>query len=196
MNNNKIVKPISKFPLVVNLLGAPGSGKSTGAAYIFSMLKMSGINAELVTEFAKDKAWEHNDKAVENQSYVFGKQCYRMSRCANEVDVIVTDSPLFLSIIYNNDKRLTENFNKSVMDTFNSYNNLNILLQRTKPYNTSGRFQTELESDEVGVKIENALKEYCVPYTIFNGDIEDYNKIVNLIMDLLYRRGVESLYTE
>lgn len=196
MNNNKIVKPISKFPLVVNLLGPPGSGKSTGAAYIFSMLKMSGINAELVTEFAKDKAWEHNDKAIENQSYVFGEQYYRMSRCENEVDVIVTDSPLFLSIIYNRDKRSTENFNESVMDIFNSYNNLNILLQRTKPYEASGRFHTELESEEFGIKIENALKKYCVPYTVIDGDIEGYDKIVDLVMDLLYRRGVESLCVE
>lgn len=41
--------------LVVNMFGAPGAGKSTGAAYIFSKLKMAGVNAELVTEFAKDK---------------------------------------------------------------------------------------------------------------------------------------------
>lgn len=41
--------------LVVNLFGGPGSGKSTGAAYVFARLKMLGYNAELVTEFAKDK---------------------------------------------------------------------------------------------------------------------------------------------
>lgn len=40
---------------VINLFGQPGAGKSTGAAYIFSQLKLRGINAELVTEFAKDK---------------------------------------------------------------------------------------------------------------------------------------------
>ena len=44
--------------LVVNLFGVPGAGKSTGAAYIFSKLKLVGINAELITEFAKDKVWE------------------------------------------------------------------------------------------------------------------------------------------
>ena len=43
---------------IVNLFGAPGAGKSTGAAYIFSKLKLAGVNAELVTEFAKDKVWE------------------------------------------------------------------------------------------------------------------------------------------
>lgn len=46
--------------IVVNLFGAPGAGKSTGAAYIFALLKMAGVEAELVTEFAKDKVWEGN----------------------------------------------------------------------------------------------------------------------------------------
>ena len=79
--------------LVVNLFGTPGVGKSTGAAYIFSELKMRGINAELVTEFAKDKVWENNDEVFKNQAYIFGKQSYKMSRCRDKVDVIITDSP-------------------------------------------------------------------------------------------------------
>ena len=100
MKNNKITGPISKSPLVVNLLGGPGSSKSTSAALLFAILKRKDINAELVTEFAKSAAWENNVKAIENQAYVFGKQCYKMSRCADDVDVIITDSPLILSIIY------------------------------------------------------------------------------------------------
>lgn len=51
--------------LIVNLFGVPGAGKSTGAAYIFSRLKMLGINAELVTEFAKDKVWENNRRSIQ-----------------------------------------------------------------------------------------------------------------------------------
>ena len=50
-----------KKPIVVNLFGSPGAGKSTGAADVFSRLKKLGINAELVAEFAKDKTWEHNN---------------------------------------------------------------------------------------------------------------------------------------
>jgi len=44
--------------IVVNLLGSPGVGKSTGAAYIFAMLKFRDLNVELITEFAKDKVYE------------------------------------------------------------------------------------------------------------------------------------------
>lgn len=84
--------------LVVNLFGVPGAGKSTGAAYVFSMLKMRGINVEYIPEYAKDKVWEDNTEVFKNQAYVFGKQSFRMSRCKDKVDVIVTDSPLLLSL--------------------------------------------------------------------------------------------------
>ena len=98
--------------IVINLFGPPGSGKSTGAAEVFAALKKLGVNAELVTEFAKDKTWEHNATALGCQEYVFGKQSYRLARCRNDVDVIVTDNPLPLSLLYNQDANLGEDFNK------------------------------------------------------------------------------------
>lgn len=87
--------------IVINLFGAPGSGKSTGATYIFTALKLLGVNVELITEFAKDKVWGNNIEAINNQAYIFGEQSFRMSRCKDKVDVIVTDSPYYcqLSII-------------------------------------------------------------------------------------------------
>ena len=59
--------------IIVNLFGVPGAGKSTGAAYIFSKLKMRGIEAELITEFAKDKVCENSEKVFQNQAYIFGQ---------------------------------------------------------------------------------------------------------------------------
>ena len=53
--------------LIVNFFGPPGSGKSTAAAYVFSKLKMAGVNAEIVTEYAKDKVWEENNEVFKNQ---------------------------------------------------------------------------------------------------------------------------------
>ena len=165
--------------LVINLFGVPGAGKSTGAAYIFARLKMLGINTELVTEFAKDKVWENNTEVFKNQAYLFGKQSYRLSRCKDKVDCIVTDSPLPLSIFYNNDPSLTENFNKSVMDVFHSYNNINYLLLRTKPYNPTGRHQSEEESDALKEPMVKLLKKRNIPYFEINGEIEVYDKIIN-----------------
>ena len=152
--------------LVINLFGVPCAGKSTGAAYIFSQLKMKGVNAELVTEFAKDKVWEDNTEVFKNQAYLFGKQSYRLSRCRDKVECIVTDSPLPLSIFYNNDPSLTENFNKSVMDVFNSYNNINYLLLRTK-------------SDKLKAPMVSLLNDRNITYTEKTGDIEGYQQIID-----------------
>ena len=58
---------MEKSTIVVNLFAGPGAGKSTGAAYIFSKLKMAGVDAEYVTEFAKDKTWEENQKVLNCQ---------------------------------------------------------------------------------------------------------------------------------
>ena len=47
-----------KGALCVNLFGGPGIGKSTTAAGVFNLLKLHGIETELITEFAKDLVWE------------------------------------------------------------------------------------------------------------------------------------------
>lgn len=164
--------------IIINLFGAPGSGKSTGAAYIFSQLKMLGVDAELVTEFAKDKVWENNTEVLNNQTYVFGKQHFRISRCADKVDIIVTDSPLLLSAIYNHSELLGEEFNNLVAKIFKSYNSVNYFISRSKPYNPNGRLQTESESDEIANEIKALLGKYDVEYTEVSGNTTGYDKIV------------------
>ena len=175
--------------IIVNLFGVPGAGKSTGAAYIFSQLKMKGINAELITEFAKDKVWENNEKVFKNQLYLFGKQSFRISRVQDEVDVIATDSPLLLSILYNQTPILGENFNQLVYDVFNSYNNINYLIKRTKPYNPAGRLQTEEESNALAEPLISLLKKENINYKEITGDIEGYDKIVQEVLNIKETEG-------
>lgn len=171
--------------LIVNLYGAPGAGKSTGAAYVFAKLKMAGINAELITEFAKDKVWEESKEVFNNQAYIFGKQYFRISRCANKVDVIVTDSPLVLSIIYNNSEVLGEDFNKVVLNVMNSYNTQNYFINRAKKYNPKGRFQTEEESNELGKDIRGFLINEGIDFYEVAGDTTGYDFIVDNILKAL-----------
>ena len=180
-----------KKPIVVNLTGAPGSGKSTGAAKIFSELKMLGINCELVGEFAKDKTWEHNITALNCQEYVFGKQSYRLARCRDEVDVIVTDSPLPLTIIYTKDENIKEPLTKLVMTIFDSYDNINFFINRTKPYNPKGRNQTAEESDALSLDIKELYQRLNIPYTEITGDEEGYQKAIAKVVSKL---NVAKLY--
>lgn len=174
--------------LLINLFGAPGAGKSTGAAYIFSKIKMEGVNAELVTEYAKDKVWEKSEEVFNNQVYIFGKQYFRISRLEKKVDVVVTDSPLLLSAYYSDNPLLDGEFDALVNKIAKSYDCLNIFINRVKPYNESGRFQTEQESDLVGVELKEFLDENGVDYIEYDGCIESYNAIVELILSKLSQK--------
>lgn len=171
--------------ILVNLYGAPGSGKSTGAAYIFAKLKMAGVDAELVTEFAKDKVWEESKEAFNNQAYLFGKQYFRISRCADKVDVIVTDSPLPLSVFYNTTGTLGQEFNEMVIKVAESFNCKNYLLHRVKPYNPNGRFQNEEESDKLADDLWNFLMMWDIEFSQRDGNQEEYDYIVEEILEAL-----------
>ena len=175
--------------VLVNFFGVPGAGKSTGTAYVFSKLKMLGYNAELVDEFAKGKVYEENKEAFKNQAYIFGKQFYKITRCEEKVDVILTDSPLLLSVFYNNDKRLGEPFNEMVKNVSKGYDSLNYLILRTKKYNPKGRWQSEKESNALLPKMKELMNEVG-EYTAYPGDEEYYDKIVSEVDLYLRSKGV------
>ena len=181
--------------VVINLFGGPGTGKSTGAAYIFALLKMRGVNAELVTEFAKDATWEKNFTALSNQPYVFGKQVYRISRCIDKVDVVVTDSPILLSVIYNKDKRSANTFRNYVCDVFNGFTNFNYYLTRVKKYDPNGRNQTEEEADAISKQIKEFLDNNNIKHVNLFGNEEGYREIANNILISMgkepYTQGIE-----
>lgn len=180
---------MEKNTLIVNLYGGPGTGKSTGAAYIFSKLKMIGVDAEYVTEFAKDKVWENNTEAFKCQFYISGKQAFRISRCFGKVDVIVTDSPIRLGAIYANligRKQL----GLACVEEADQYrnNSIEVLLMRTKPYNPNGRNQTEDESKQIDGQIKDMLDAQAVPYVTYTGDQKGYDNVVDLVARYLNNR--------
>lgn len=173
--------------LIVNLYGAPGAGKSTGAAYIFSQLKMRGINAELVTEFAKDKVWEESKAVFQNQAYIFGKQYFRISRVQNQVDVVITDSPVLLSAFYADDPILGDEFDRLVTKVSESYDSMNVFINRTKPYNGAGRFQSEAESDAMVYALHSFLNAHGIACANYEGNVNGYDTLVSDILSRLNR---------
>jgi hypothetical protein len=139
----------------INLFGGPGCGKSTTAAYLFAALKERQYHAELVQEYVK--TWAHEGKRTESfdQIYLLGKQIRKEDVVLrNGVDIIVTDSPVWLSWFYYNLHEQQDSVSTAIYDicaAFDSkYPPLNLFLDRgSKTYNPKGRFQTEYEAREI-----------------------------------------------
>jgi len=171
-------------PLVVNFFAGPGAGKTTLAASVFSELKWCDINCEFATEFAKDLTWEERFNALENQFYVFGKQFHRINRLIDKVDVIITDSPLLLSIVYK-PEWINDCFDKVVLDTFSRFNNLNFFVDRVKQYNQEGRIQTEEEARKIDNAIETLLLKNDIPYYAIDGERSSVDFVIAKIFGRL-----------
>ena len=171
--------------ILVNLFGGPGCGKSTTAAGVFSLLKIHNVNCELVTEYAKDLTWEKRYKTLGNQYYVWGKQHHRLWRIKEEVDVIVTDSPTILGLIYG--KNTHESFANLVLASFNEFENMNYLLKRLKIYEPEGRNQTENESKSIDIKVIKLLLKYGIKYNIIPGTYIGINMITKNVLNRLER---------
>jgi len=170
--------------IVVNMFAGPGTGKSTAAAAVFSLLKMHDVNAELITEFAKDLTWEERFVTMNNQSYVFGKQHHKMWRVKDQVEVMVTDSPLLLGMIYGKDN--PDCFNEMILHSFNEFDNMNYFLMRVKSYNPKGRIQTEEKAKELDDEILFMLVDNGVRHKIVEGS---YGGINDIVVRVLRRLG-------
>lgn len=157
--------------IIVNLFGEPSVGKSTVALEVTARLKKQGIKAEYVSEFAKDKVWENNAEVFNCQEYILGNQSFKIKRLIDKVDVIITDSPLFLSIVYNEDPVLGNAFNDTVFNVFNQYRNLNFLLTRTHEFEAEGRIHDEKQSEEIRRKLIDTLWTYDVKYTALISEV-------------------------
>lgn len=168
---------------VINLFGGPGIGKSTLASYLFYKLKSDGYNAELVSEYAKELTWEENFDKLSDQLYVTAKQNRRLHRLEDKVDVVVTDCPILLGINYATPEYIGGTFVPMVYSLFDSYDNLNISLERVKPYMPKGRTQTESEARI----IDRNIKQILSPYEYISCDGWDIgiDNIYNIIKDQL-----------
>lgn len=148
--------------IVINLIGGPCSGKSTIASGVFHELKKLGINAELALEFAKDKVWEESFRTIDDQIYVFAKQYHKIWRLNEKVNVIITDSPLPISLYYM--KEPSEYFDKFVVEQYNKFDNLMFFIERGKDYQPEGRMQTEEEAKAIDGKIRKLMNKYSIPF--------------------------------
>lgn len=153
---------------VVNLFGGPGAGKSTTAAGLFCAMKHHGYRVELVTEYAKDIVWADRHKELNDQLYITAKQHHRIFLLKDKVEFCITDSPIVMSLVYS--RIMPSSFHPFVKDLFREYDNMAVMLNRTKPYVLFGRSQTEEEAKDLDRQIHTLVRTLVPPNKILTTD--------------------------
>ena len=148
--------------IVINMMGGPGSGKSTTASGIFYELKKLGYDCELVTEYAKDKVWDGSYETLKDQIYVFGHQYHRLWKLKGKVRFIITDTSLIFGIHYS--QYDSKRFNDFVIEAFSHFINLNYFIKRGNTFNDKGRIHDLKESIKADEIIKQIMKDYNIEY--------------------------------
>ena len=173
-------------PIVVNLIAAPGSGKSTSASAIFANLKNRDCNVELIHEYAKRIVYRGSAHQLRNQFYTSAKQYEILKSTVNYgVKFVITDSPLVLGKIYSQNAPYHVELCTLIDKLNEEFENINVFIQRVKKYNPSGRVQDEAGSDAIAKELL-LLMDYDY---VIDGNPSDQV----LLADILYRRFGERI---
>lgn len=170
---------------VINFFGSSGSGKSSNAAGLAYELKTEGLKVEIIHEYAKELCITKSEHLLENQIWVFANQYQKMKYLSEELDYVITDSPLLLSMFYGQKYNYKfETLYPLIEDVFNSFNNVNLFLERNHPWDSYARVETEEESLLDSSRLKEFLKSHNTDYKVFETEKYLPSTLKNFILDL------------
>ena len=140
----------TKKTKVINILGGPGSGKSSLLLALMNYCKTNSIDAEASMEDAKERILRGEKLQPSTQVYLLAKQHRRESSYYQKTDYIITDCPMWMSIAYEKELSSPPYVAKKIIKKYLAHSpnieHTHILVQRPKKYNPSGRRQDEAEA--------------------------------------------------
>lgn len=170
--------------ILINILGAPSTGKTSLSAKLFAELKALSLDVEYPSEFIKGWAWEGREISPFDQYYVFGKEVHNQSKFFNKAEIVISDAPVMLTAFYhcfynklNSLSEASRDFYKVATEERN-VKVLNFFLMRRKEYNPNGRYQTQEESDYIAQILRTWLNLEGYNYIDLNCPDEERLQII------------------
>ena len=184
-----------KKTLLINLIGGPGTGKTTMLYFIAGEMKLRGHNIEFEQEVAKKYVLNKQWDLLNDQYAVSKKQIDGFDSLNGKVDFIITDGSILHGLYFNriNPDNISniEETEKFILDSFFKYNNINIYLERDKSsrYEDIGRIQTKEESIQIDTDLKDLLTKHSIDIDIFKVGIDTEN--ISNICDFIEARFLE-----
>ena len=170
--------------ILINILGAPSTGKSSLSSKLLAELKELECEAEYSPEYVKGWVWEGKKIGPFDQFYIFGKETHNQSMLFDKVDYVISDSPVMLTAFYHyyydgrdTLKDVCKEFYKMAEE--HGVTVLNFFLTRRKKYNPKGRYQTQEQADQLAKDLENWLTKEGYEYEVL--DYPDEKRIERIL---------------
>lgn len=146
--------------ICINLCGGAAIGKSTLAAKLYARLKETGASVEIAGDYPKDLVYEKAYQVMDDTEYMFSLQAHRLKMLQlSGIEIAICDAPLMVVTAYGSYS--APSFPQYVLDTYNQYTNINILLTRPNVK------VTDIRDGIIGIDddhIENHLNSNMIQY--------------------------------
>lgn len=176
---------------IINLFGAPGSGKSATMLGLTYKMKLLGLNVENTPEFFKDLVLEETQNGqFGGQLSILAEQNKRLARLVGKCDFAVTDCPLPL-IGYYTPKGYIEGFEEFLMNTYNqpNYNNkgANYFIIRTHEFESEKRVHDEAQSRDIEKELLIYLNNLGIKSNVFDSVAKDNEEelVDRILLDMI-----------
>ncbi len=163
---------------VINLIGAPSTGKSTLMAELFFLMKKQNLNCEMVQEWVKNLIWQDKTSILCNQHYIITEQ-YKSIKCLQDkIDYIILDTSLVNYIYYNNtdvknvcNREKTEEYALKLLDEFD---NIFIFVERNEKhkFESEGRIHNYNQSIIIEEEMKQLVKKLNLHITFFKSGFD------------------------
>lgn len=172
--------------LIVNIFGAPGAGKSTYAARLYSELKMAGVETELVREVAKQYVYD-GTLNYKPQMQILDEAVEQIESLHSSVEVVVSDSPILLSVV--SAKERVGEITQRAKRYHYSRPSLNFMmtLGSEDDYNTRGRVYSYVEALKIEDKIIRTIRDEIIGTFYCSWSIEHALKQVESTVDRIQK---------
>jgi len=152
---------------------------------LFYELKKQQLKVEEVVEYAKELTYGEDSIKLSDQILLFGKQRHPHFVLDKKVDYVITDSPFIMGFTYVDSAVDYKDELKALMlKVHNSYNTLNIFINRNHKYQEYGRSQTAEQSDKKAFDIKALLNECGIEYHEMKSGEETIKQTLKLINKL------------
>ena len=178
---------------LINIYGAPGSGKTTFAAAVYSWMKRRHYHVEPVWEYAKELVYQ-DTLAIYPQGLIWREMMRRHQIYYNKVDYVITDAPMMMNSVYAAERTdyaeareyawMSSNFYKSYGGV------LNFMLPKpvAEHYNPEGRMHDVEQAQWLHHQIEDLANNYGQKLIHVSG--HDHPETWELLEEFLHESSV------